>query len=104
MSLTAQPRFTNDVDAVIWADRSQWESLVRARAAHGFHRASLTPSSLPSMKAVADRQQDALDIERIVSVTPNLDVRRIRRWVKDFADVLEAPELLADLNRMLGEK
>ena len=56
------------------------------------------------MKAVAHRPKDALDIGNIVSVTPNLDVKRIRRWVKDFADVLEAPELLADLNRILGPK
>ena len=157
VSLTAQPRLTNDVDAVIWLDRPQWESLIAAGVVHGFHprisnviefaerarvlllthtptainvdisfgalpfekemidraqpldlRGTLlrisTPEDLVIMKAVAHRPKDALDIGSIVSVTPNLDVNRIRRWVKDFADVLEAPELLADLNRILGPK
>jgi hypothetical protein len=157
VSLTVQPRYTNDVDAVIWVDRAQWESLVGAGAAHGFHprisnliefaersrvlllthtptainvdisfgalpfeketidraqsfplRGTLlrvsTPEDLVIMKAVAHRPKDALDIGSIVSVAPNLDRQRIRRWVKDFADILEAPELLADLNRILGPK
>src|SRR5436190_14830123 len=63
-----------------------------------------TPEDLVIMKAVAHRPKDALDIGSIVSGAPNLDVQRICRWVKDFADVLEAPELLADLNRLLGPK
>jgi len=55
-----QPRYTADVDAVIW-----------------------------------------LDIQQIVGATANLDLQRIRYWVKEFADALEAPELISDLDRLL---
>src|SRR5262245_5930781 len=138
VSLIANPRFTADVDAVIWLERARWESLVSAGSAHGFvprigdaiefaerSRVLLlthaptginvdisvgalpfekeaidrvrtleasgvtlrvpTPEDLIIMKAVAHRRQDALDIEQIVSATANLDLRRIRYWVKQFA-------------------
>lgn len=32
VSLIARPRFTNDVDLVIWMDRDQWPSLLDAGA------------------------------------------------------------------------
>jgi hypothetical protein len=54
------------------------------------------------MKAIAHRARDLGDIEGIVAMHPRLDTVRIRRLVREFAAVLEAPEILADLERVLG--
>ena len=53
------------------------------------------------MKAIAHRPQDIADIYAILNVVENLDLARVRYWVKEFADVLEMPELLEDLEKML---
>lgn len=63
-----------------------------------------TPEDMVVMKAVAHRARDLGDIEGIVATHPRLDVARIRRLVREFSDVLEAPELLADLERALGRR
>lgn len=63
-----------------------------------------TPEDLVVMKAVAHRARGLGDIEGVVAMHPRLDVARIRRLVRKFADVLEAPELLADLERVLGRR
>lgn len=45
-------------------------------------------------KAVAGRPQDLTDIEGIIMRQGNkLDVNYIRKWLKDFSDLLEMPEL-----------
>ena len=36
VSLIAQPRLTQDIDAVIWLDASRWESLLKAGEGYGF--------------------------------------------------------------------
>lgn len=61
-----------------------------------------TPEDLVIMKAIAHRTRDAEDIEAVLEVHPNLDRRRVLRWVRDFAKVLERPELLTDLQAALG--
>jgi hypothetical protein len=43
-----------------------------------------------------------LDIEGLLIAHPDLDVRRVRRWVRAFADALEAPELFDDLQERLA--
>jgi hypothetical protein len=51
-------------------------------------------------KAVAGRPQDVRDIEGIVYRQRNaLDVSYIRRWLRDFADVLANPEILEQFER-----
>ncbi|MEW5940534.1 MAG: nucleotidyl transferase AbiEii/AbiGii toxin family protein [Chloroflexota bacterium] len=60
-----------------------------------------TPEDLIILKAVAHRPKDMLDIREIVDNNPNLDVARIKRWVKDYAKTMEAPELLADIKKLL---
>jgi predicted nucleotidyltransferase len=57
-----------------------------------------TPEDLLIMKAVAHRPRDLLDVEAILEAHPRLDRRRVRSWVKQFAEALEAPEILAGLN------
>ena len=52
-----------------------------------------TPEDLIIMKAVAHRPKDWLDIQGIIQSHPDLDRRRIREWVTQFAELLEMPEL-----------
>lgn len=60
-----------------------------------------TPEDLIIMKAIAHRPRDIADIEAILNIEPDLDLARIRYWVKQFADALEMPELMEDLEKML---
>lgn len=52
-----------------------------------------TPEDLIIMKAIAHRPKDLEDIRTIADKYPNLDVKRIENWVKDFGEVLETPDL-----------
>ncbi|MCK6552130.1 nucleotidyl transferase AbiEii/AbiGii toxin family protein, partial [Myxococcota bacterium] len=60
-----------------------------------------TPEDLVIMKAIASRPRDIADIEAIVDVHPDLDRRRVRAQVEDFAAALDAPELVTSLDRVL---
>jgi len=62
------------------------------------------PEDLIVMKAIAHRPRDLADIESILEVNPGVDVARIRKVVREFAAVLEAPELAADLERLLATR
>jgi hypothetical protein len=57
-----------------------------------------TPLHLVVLKAVANRPQDRADIDALLRVHPTLDVAAARRVLAEFADVLEAPELLTDFD------
>jgi len=46
------------------------------------------------MKAIAHRPRDMADIEAILDAQPQLDLRRVRRWVREFSTLLETPALL----------
>jgi hypothetical protein len=56
------------------------------------------------MKAVARRARDIMDIENIIEVTVDLDVERIRYWVREFSSVLDMPEIHEDLEKMLKRR
>lgn len=60
-----------------------------------------TPEDLIILKAVAHRPKDLLDIEAIAANHPGLDRARVEHWVRQFADVLEMPELWEDVSRLL---
>ncbi len=63
-----------------------------------------TPEDLIIMKAVARRPRDIADIESILEAHPKLDLRRVRRWVKEFSKAVGMPEILEDLEKMLARK
>ncbi len=63
-----------------------------------------SPEDLIVMKAVARRPTDLADIESIMDAHPKLDLRRVRRWVREFAATLEAPDILAGLESVLGNR
>ncbi len=60
-----------------------------------------TPEDLVIMKAVAHRPRDLEDIDAILGAHPKLNVERVRHWVGEFGTVLEMPELLGDLDKLL---
>jgi predicted nucleotidyltransferase len=63
-----------------------------------------TVEDLIIMKAVAHRNRDLADIESLTEVHAKLDVDRIERWVREFASVLELPEILSDLQSILKRR
>lgn len=60
-----------------------------------------SPEDLIIMKAVAHRPRDLEDIRTIVDSNPDLDKKRIEKWVRAFADVLEMPEIWKDVKKIL---
>ena len=64
----------------------------------------LTPEDFIIMKAVAHRTRDLADIETVLDAYPKLDFKRIRKWVKEFAEALEMPEIYDDLNKLIKKK
>jgi predicted nucleotidyltransferase len=55
------------------------------------------------LKAVAHRGKDILDIKEITKIHPNLNTARIKKNVKEFAKVLEMPELWDDIEKILKD-
>jgi hypothetical protein len=95
-----------DIDIALGALPFEEEAIARATLVQieGVSLPVPTPEDLVIMKAVAHRERDQLDVAGLLSAHPQLDVRRVRRWVRIFADALDTPELLEDLNRMLGKR
>ncbi|WP_420642821.1 nucleotidyl transferase AbiEii/AbiGii toxin family protein [Candidatus Leptofilum sp.] len=62
-----------------------------------------TPEDLIILKAVANRPKDLLDIAAVISSNPNLDQNRIALWVRQFAELLEAPELWLEVEKLLQD-
>lgn len=62
------------------------------------------PEDLIIMKAVAHRARDMADIEAILDAQPKLDLRRVRRWIRQFSTALETPELLDDVNALIARR
>ena len=60
-----------------------------------------TAEDLIIMKAVAHRPRDLADIESIIDAHKKLNLRRIRRWVREFSAVVEMPEIFNDLEKIL---
>lgn len=63
-----------------------------------------TPEDLIILKAVAHRSKDLLDIHTLIECHPDLDRERIERWVREFADALDMPELWEDIASWLTSK
>jgi hypothetical protein len=60
-----------------------------------------TVEHLTVMKAVAARPDDLADIRRVLRANPSLDRTKVRRWTSEFAEALEAPDLLDQLDAIL---
>ena len=80
------------------------EEMVERSSVKSFAKLSArlpTPEDLIIMKAIAHRPKDLEDIRTIVDSNPNLDLKRIKHWVKDFAEVLEMPDLWKQIEVIL---
>lgn len=56
------------------------------------------------MKAVAHRDQDLLDIAALIDASPRLNVTRIREVLREFAEILDTPELVTDIDLLLAAR
>ncbi len=62
-----------------------------------------SPEDLVIMKAVAHRPRDIADIEAILAAHPDIDAKRVQRWLADFSALLESPEILGDVEKMFKQ-
>jgi hypothetical protein len=60
-----------------------------------------TVEDLVIFKAVAHRPKDLMDIQALIEIHPTLDRKRIKRWVREFAQALEMPEIWDDIAKWL---
>jgi hypothetical protein len=95
-----------DVDISLAALPFEKESIARAKwmDVGGLSLPLPTPEDLIIMKAVAHRPRDLADIESVLDAHPKLDLRRVRRWVREFSTALEMPDILKDLEAILGRR
>lgn len=93
-----------DVDIAFGALQFEEESVARSVLVTlaGVSFRVVTPEDLVIMKAVAQRPRDLADIGGVLDADPDLDVARIRRWVGEFAQALDQPDIVADLERLLN--
>jgi len=100
--LEHQPTSIN-VDLTLAAIEFDYELIARARTlvVGPLNLNVATPEDLIITKAVAHRPRDVADIESILNIEQNVDQERIRHWVRRFAESLEMPELLEDLEKLL---
>ena len=61
----------------------------------------VTAEDLIIMKAVAHRSRDIADIESVLEAQPDADLVRVRRWVGAFAEMMDLPDLLDDIEAVL---
>lgn len=95
-----------DADIVFGALSFEEESVSRAVwvSVSGVRIPLPTPEDLIIMKAVAHRTRDMGDIESVLDAHPKLDVRRIRRWTREFSHALDMPDILSDLESILKKR
>ena len=48
--------------------------------------------------------RDMADIESILDAQTQLDLPRVRRWLREFSTALETPELLRDFNALVARR
>jgi len=63
-----------------------------------------TPEDLIILKAIAHRPKDIQDIREVVANNPDLDHHRIKRWVKEFAELMEMPALWGQIEKILNQE
>lgn len=80
------------------------EELVERGSVKSFANLSVhlpSPEDLIIMKAIAHRSKDLDDIRTIADNNPDLDLARIEKWVRDFSEILEMPDLWKQIEEIL---
>jgi hypothetical protein len=95
-----------DVNMVIGLLPFEKEAVARAAAVEldGVQTPLALLEDLIIMKAVAHRPRDLADIEAILAAHPQLNRRRVRSWVREFATALSMPEIFNDLELLLAQQ
>lgn len=62
------------------------------------------PDDLIIMKAVAARPKDLIDIDSLIDANPALQYKRIRAVVREFAEALDMPDIIENLDKILEKK
>ncbi|GMQ89837.1 MAG: hypothetical protein BMS9Abin10_0172 [Gammaproteobacteria bacterium] len=95
-----------DIDIVFGALPFEEEVVANAISVDvaGIRLSLPTPEDLIIMKAVAHRPRDLGDIEAVLDTHPELDTKRVRRWVREFSMALAMPALLTDLEKLLKKR
>jgi hypothetical protein len=55
------------------------------------------------LKAIACRPQDLRDIEGLLDVHPDVNIDRVRQWVREFATAMTMPDLLEDFEQTIAQ-
>ena len=97
------PRIGAKVDIALGCMPFEEEVIARStvRVEEGIRFRIPTPEDLIILKAIAFRDQDIPDIRRIAEVNPQLDRKRIKRWVTEYAELVEKPGLWPEIERLL---
>ena len=80
------------------------EELVRRAEVHDVSGLGVrlpTLEDLVIMKAIASRPKDLEDIRSIAAVHPDLDRARIRRWVTQYGELLDTPDLWSQIEPLI---
>jgi len=95
-----------DVDVTVALLPFEEEALAHRRSVDfaGVQIAIPRPEDLVIYKMVAARPQDVQDAEALLlHYCDQMDLRRVRRIVSEFAEVVERPELVQELERMIAK-
>jgi hypothetical protein len=68
----------------------------------GAHAKIATPEDLVIMKLTASRDRDIQDVIALKELYPDLNRDRIRTIVTEYAEALERPEILANLDQHIS--
>ncbi len=95
-----------ELDLSLGALPFERETIERAQRidAGGLEISIASAEDLIIMKALARRPQDIADIAGILAIRADLDLDRIRDWVRQFSAVLELPEIFDDLQGLLKRR
>jgi hypothetical protein len=63
-----------------------------------------TPEDLIILKGVAHRAIDLQDIDGLLALHRDIDKAYVRRWLDEFAQILEAPHLYEEIDRRLRKR
>ncbi len=95
-----------DVDLVFGSLSFEKEAVARSRrvVVGGVALPLPSPEDLIIMKAIAPRARDQGDIEALLDAQPKLDLRRIRRWVRELSRAMDKPDVARELERILTRR
>lgn len=95
-----------DVDVSIGGLPFEHESVARAstKNVQDVQLRLPSPEDFIIMKAVAGRPHDWVDIESVLDAHPKLNLRRVRRYLKQFAEVLDSPDMTERFESIVAQR